>query len=139
MLGRSHAATTASASSVAPAPPSANALFTTTVSAPAPPASSLIVSISFSVSLGKALIETTHGRPYSRTIPMCASRLSIPRRRASRSSVPSWSNDMPPWDFVARTVVTRTPADGAKPPNRHTMSQNFWNPRSEAKPASVTT
>ncbi len=29
--------------------------------------------------------------------------------------------------------------DGANPPVRHTMSQNFWNPRSEANPASVTT
>jgi hypothetical protein len=46
---------------------------------------------------------------------------------------------MPPCDFVARTVVTRTPALGANPPSRHTMSQNFWNPRSLAKPASVTT
>ena len=46
---------------------------------------------------------------------------------------------MPPWDFVARTVVTSTAALGANPPARHTMSQNFWKPRSEANPASVTT
>ena len=46
---------------------------------------------------------------------------------------------MPPCDFVARTVVTSTPALGANPPTRHTMSQNFWKPRSLANPASVTT
>jgi len=40
---------------------------------------------------------------------------------------------------MARTVVTSTAALGTKPPSRQTMSQNFWKPRSEAKPPSVTT
>ena len=70
---------------------------------------------------------------------MCAARLSAPRRSASRSSFTSSANGIPPCDFVARTVVTRTAALGAKPPVRHTMSQNFWKPRSLANPASVTT
>ena len=138
-FGRSQAPTTASASSTAPSPPSANPRFTTTVSAPAPTASSRISSTSASVSLGKLLTATTHGTPYAFTIAMCCWRFSTPRFTASRSSVPSSSNGTPPWDFVARTVVTSTPADGAKPPNRHTMSQNFWKPRSLANPASVTT
>ena len=63
----------------------------------------------------------------------------MPARTASRSSSPSSSNALPPCDFVARTVVTSTAALGAKPPVRQTMSQNFWIPRSLAKPASVTT
>ena len=46
---------------------------------------------------------------------------------------------MPPWDFVARTVVTSTAALGVNPPCRQTMSQNFWKPRSLANPPSVTT
>ncbi len=79
--------------------------------------------------------HTTSG---ANTIAMWAARLSTPRRRASRSSSPSRSNAIPPWAFVARTVVTSTAAFGAKPPTRHTMSQNFWSPRSLPKPASVT-
>ena len=63
----------------------------------------------------------------------------MPPRSASRSSVARSANAMPPWDFVARTVVTSTAALGANPPARQTMSQNFWNPRSLANPASVTT
>ena len=63
MFGCSHASTTAFARSIAPLPPSANARLTTTVSAPAPTASSSISAISASVSVGKLLIDTTHGRP----------------------------------------------------------------------------
>jgi hypothetical protein len=48
-------------------------------------------------------------------------------------------NGLPPFDLVARTAVTSTAALGMNPPARQTMSQNFWNPRSLAKPASVMT
>ena len=78
--------TTAFARSTAPSPPSANPRFTTTLSAPASTASRSISSTSASVSVGKLLIETTHGRPYACTMLMCAARLSAPRRSASRSS-----------------------------------------------------
>ena len=46
---------------------------------------------------------------------------------------------MPPCDLVARTVVTSTAALGVSRAVRQTMSQNFWKPRSLAKPASVMT
>ena len=139
VFGRSHAERTASASSVAPAPPRVNPSCTTTVSAPAAVASSLRSVSSLAVSVGKLLIATTHGKPYRRTIWMCAVRLSMPARTAPRSSFARTLNGFPPWDFVARTVVTSTAALGAKLPVRQTMSQNFWNPRSLANPASVTT
>ena len=58
-------------------------------------------------------------------------------RRGPRCA--STLNGLPPCDLVARTVVTSTAALGANPPTRQTMSQNFWKPRSLAKPASVTT
>ncbi len=61
VFGRSHASTTASASSVPPRPPSANPRFTTTVSAPASTASSLISSISASVSR-REVVDRHHAR-----------------------------------------------------------------------------
>ena len=62
-------------------------------------------SISASVSVGKLLIETTHGRPYSRTISMCAARLSMPApqrvevlgRRGRRTPCRRATSSRAPW------------------------------------------
>ena len=65
-------------------------------SPPRPPtASSSISATSASVSVGKLLIDTTHGSPYSLTMFTCAARLSAPRRNASRSSFARSANAMP--------------------------------------------
>ena len=45
----------------------------------------------------------------------------------------------PPWYFSARTVATTTAASGRSPESRHLRSKNFSAPRSDPKPASVTT
>ena len=41
---------------------------------------------------------------------------------------------MPPWNFNARTVATKTTADGFKPDIRHLMSMNFSAPKSAPNP-----
>ena len=45
----------------------------------------------------------------------------------------------PPCILSDRTVATSTAASGLSPPARHLMSKNFSAPKSEPKPASVTT
>ena len=45
----------------------------------------------------------------------------------------------PPCILSERTVATSTAASGFSPPTRHLMSKNFSAPRSDPKPASVTT
>ena len=63
----------------------------------------------------------------------------MPADRASRPSSVIVARSAPPWYFSARTVATRTTADGRRPDLRHMMSMNFSAPRSAPKPASVTT
>ena len=65
--------------------------------------------------------------------------LTKPRRRASTSSFCRSGTATPPWNFSARTVATTTTASGRSPDLRHLMSMNFSAPRSDPKPASVTT
>ena len=66
-------------------------------------------------------------------------RLPRPRESARGFSSPKASDDAPPFIFSARMVATMTTASGEKPAFRQTIFMNFSPPRSEPKPASVTT
>ena len=68
-----------------------------------------------------------------------AARLSSPRSTATGSAVLRPSSGVPPCILRARIVATRTIAAGFRPAERHLRSKNFSPPRSNAKPASVTT
>ena len=93
---------------------------------------------SASVSVGNALMATTHGSLYTFVMLLtCFRRFGIPFSRASRFSPFSSAFGTPPLYFRARTVATTTTAFGFRPAIRHLMSRNFSAPRSAPKPASV--
>ena len=90
------------------------------------------------VSVGNALIATTHGSLYTfLMLETCFNRFGIPFSRASRFSLLRSALATPPLYFRARTVATITTALGFKPAIRHLISRNFSAPRSAPKPASV--
>ena len=133
----SHRRTTSSASAKPPSPPLAH----TSDRATFTPSSRHLSSTSFnsaSVSVGKRLMATTHGRLYTFVMfSTCCSRLGRPASSACRFSSLSASLATPPWFLSARTVATTTTASGFRPVRRHLMSRNFSAPRSAPKPASV--
>ena len=90
------------------------------------------------VSVGNALMATTHGSLYTFLMLLtCFNRFGIPFSRASRFSAFSSAFGTPPLYFRARTVATITTASGFSPAIRHLISRNFSAPRSAPKPASV--
>ena len=128
--------TTLFASSTPPSPPCSHTL----ESANSQPLSSqkfLTNEISASVSVTNWFRVTTHGTSYFAIFSICFSKLTIPRFKASRSSVPRFSLATPPLYFNARTVATKTTVSGRNPPMRHLISKNFSAPRSAPNPASV--
>jgi hypothetical protein len=141
VLGCSHASATACARSAAPSPPFEKPSFTSAPNAPASIASFFTRATSSSVSPGRRFTATTHGSPNVFTIPRWRTRFAAPFSTAAIASEVSarGSSSSPPWCLRARTVATRTTADGAIPPFRHTMSKNFSIPMSEPKPDSVIT
>ena len=93
---------------------------------------------SAAVSVGKALIATTAGRPNTFvTFSTCLRRFGRPFSRASRFSLLRSAFATPPLYLSALTVATITTAFGLSPARRHLMSRNFSAPRSAPKPASV--
>ena len=133
------ASTTASASSIIPAPPSVNPLASSTPLAPAAIATSLATAISSGESPGNRLIATTAGRPYIATILRAFLRFSAPLRTASGSGASMSLIATPPCHLRPRMVATTTAAEGLGPPCRTLISMNFSKPRSAPNPASVTT
>ncbi len=83
-----------------------------------------------------AIIGST---PNVRTVSTCLAKFSIPWSRASTFSPTSDVFGTPPCIFSARIVATITTALGLKPALRALMFMNFSAPKSEPKPASVTT
>ena len=135
----SHSRTTSRASASPPAPPLAQTSDRATLTPSARHFSSTSRS-SAAVSVGKALMATTQGRPNTfLMLSTCCNRLGSPFSSAARFSCPSRSFATPPWYFSARTVATITTAEGVSPAMGHLMSKNFSAPKSAAKPASVTT
>ena len=100
---------------------------------------SAISSISASVSVAKRLRATIGQMLNFFMFSTCFSRFSIPFRKASLFSSFKASIFTPPWYFKALTVATSTTALGFKPALTHLMSKNFSAPKSNPKPASVTT
>ena len=78
MFGCSHAVTTASARSAAPAPPFENPSLASAANAPASSASRLTISISSLVSPGRRLTATTAGTPNVPMMLRCRRTLAIP-------------------------------------------------------------
>ena len=137
----------ASAIASPPAPPFTNTSLTSQPCAPAASAAFLIKACSASVSSGKRLIATTTGMPCAWTLAICASRLGMPARRASRSSasrpgsrgLPATMLKRPLCILSARTVQTSSAALGFRPEARHLMLKNFSEPMAAPNPASVIT
>ena len=92
---------------------------------------------SASVSVGKALIATTHGRSNFAIFSICFSKFPKPAFKASKFSFPKSFLATPPCIFKARTVATITTASGFKFAWRHLISKNFSAPKSAPNPASV--
>lgn len=67
------------------------------------------------------------------------SKFTIPCFNASTFSSFKLSLAIPPCILIARIVATTTTADGSKPASRALISMNFSAPKSDPKPASVTT
>ena len=136
-FGSSTRRITSFASAIPPSPPFAH----TSDSATFTPSSLHLLSTKSSsafVSVGNALIATTHGSLYTFLMLLtCFNRFGSPFSRASKFSLFKSAFATPPLYFNARTVATITTALGVRPAIRHLMSKNFSAPKSAPKPASV--
>ena len=94
---------------------------------------------SASLSFGNRFTPTTTGRPNARDDVDVGGGSRTPAEGFRVVGGPATVSGTPPWALRARTVATSSAADGANPAERHTMWQNFSNPRSDPKPASVAT